>query len=350
VFGGYRLALLLSGLLSLFAFLVSLYKASNLYIQSPDTGSSPVYHYTLYLPEAAGGNLNNENSFFAGIIRGAERAAAEMNVAVSIHSVDPLKNELEMASYTGVDGVIICPYLDDTTARRQLEKLGSRQIPVVLINHNIPTDQPRPFIGINNFDMGRRIGIVSLGLGPSDRETQTYLEPAPGPQSGIRLAVVYSEKAPGIYAERELVEMGISAALGGRLSSPIKSYRTNTNPLDAEALLYRLFRSGGEESDSAEGVNIIVFTDPSDTAAAAQTLVDLNLVGRLQVIGFGSDPAVIENIRKGIIACSVVINFERIGYEAVRSLTALRDTGYTSSSIDTGFDIITGSSLANSKE
>ncbi|MDR2768375.1 MAG: substrate-binding domain-containing protein [Treponema sp.] len=314
-----RAGLILSAALSLVAFLVSLYKAWNLYLFSPDAGSSLTYHFSLYLPD-------NRNSFFTGIIRGAEIAAAELNSEVSIHSIDPSKNELETAAYTGVDGVIVCPYLDDALARRQLEKLGEFQMPVVLINHNLPHDQPWPFIGTNNFDMGRRIGQVSLNQGESD----------------VRIALVYSDKAPGIYAERELVEMGITAALGDRLSGSIRSYRTNLNPLDAEALLYRLFRSQpGTGAEAANEINTIVFTDTDDTIAAAQTLVDLNLVGQVNVIGFGSDPGVLESIRKGIVSCSVSINSERIGYQAVRSLTALRTTGYTSTLIDTGVSIIT---------
>jgi ribose transport system substrate-binding protein len=237
-----------------------------------------------------------------------------------------------MASYTGVDGVIVCPYLDDSLARRQLEKLGNYHIPVVLVNHNIPNDQPWPFIGTNNFDMGRRIGLISMRL-----------RPVSGNPEPLRLAVVYSDKAPGIYAERELVEMGMVAALGDTLGSSVMSFKTNLNPLDAEALLYRLFRDQPEEE--GPGINTIVFTDSSDTVAAAQTLVDMNLVGQVQVIGFGADPGVLENIRKGIVACSVVIDSERIGYEAVRSLTALRTTGYTSTTIDTGIEIITGGGL-----
>jgi ribose transport system substrate-binding protein len=257
-----------------------------------------------------------------GIIEGAEQAAGELNAAISVHSIDPVKNELEMALYTGVDGVIVCPYLEDALARRQLDRLGQRRIPAVIINHNIPNDQPWPFIGTNNFDVGRRIGALSGNI--SD---------AP-----IRLAMVYSDKAPGIYGERELVEMGISAALGGRLAAPITGFRTNLNPLDAEELLYRLFRSNPD-------INTIVFTDSNDTIAAAQTLVDMNLVGRVQVIGFGADPGIEDNIRKGVISSSIVINPERIGYEAVRSLTALRRTGYTAASIDTGIEVLHRGSL-----
>jgi ribose transport system substrate-binding protein len=39
------------------------------------------------------------------------------------------------------------------------------------------------------------------------------------------------------------------------------------------------------------------------------------------------------------------MNPERIGYEAVRSLAALRLTGYTPTNIDTGIRIIDGNSL-----
>ena len=318
------LGLLLTGLLSLVVFFISLYQSLRLYIFAPEQGSTLIYHFSLYIPD-------NRNSFFDGIIRGAEQAAAELNSAISLHSIDPAKNELEVAPFTGVDGVIVCPYLDDALARRQLEKLKKQNLPVVLINHNLPSDQPWPFIGINNFDLGRRIGIA---LSES--------------AENIQLAMVYSDKAPGIYTERELVEMGISAALGKRLSGPIMSYRTNLNPLDAESLLMRIFRNQGiriGNPDSADGpaINTIVFTDPEDTIAAAQTLVDMNLVGLIQIVGFGEDPGVIENLRKGIVSASVVINSERIGYEAVHSLAALRTTSYTSASIDTGIEIIKGS-------
>ena len=317
------LGLVLTGLLSLTAFCISLYRSLRLYILAPEPDTSLVYHFSLYIPD-------NRNSFFEGIIRGAELAAAGLDSAISVHSIDPARNELEFAAFTGVDGVIVCPYLDDSLARRQLEKIRENQLPVVLINHNLPSDQPWPFIGINNFDLGRRIGLT-LSDSPEN----------------IRLAVVYSDKAPGIYTERELMEMGISASLGGRLSGPIRGYRTNLNPLDAEALLLRIFRSLGISSGTAgtangQAINTIVFTDPEDTIAAAQTLVDMNLVGKIQIIGFGTDPGVIESLRKGIVSASVVINPERIGYEAVRSLVALRTTGYTSASVDTGIEIITG--------
>ncbi|MDR1176865.1 MAG: substrate-binding domain-containing protein [Treponema sp.] len=308
-----RAGIAVFGLLSAAAFLLSFSIARNLYIRSsPEPLLS--YHFSLYLPD-------NRNSFFTGIIAGAERAAAEFNAVISVHSIAPEKHELEMALYTGIDGAVVCPYIDDDLARRQLDRLGSRQIPTVIISHNVPNDQPWPFIGSNNFDAGRRLGLAAARIN----------------EEPVGLAIVYSDKSPGIYGERELVEMGINSALGDRLVSPIAGFKTNLNPLDAEVLLAQLFRG--------DNFNTIIFTDANDTVAAAQALVDMNLVGRVQIIGFGGDPGVQEYIRKGVIACSMVIDPERIGYEAVRSLASLRLTGYTSTSIDTGIEIINAANL-----
>jgi ribose transport system substrate-binding protein len=318
-----RFGIIIFGMLSLLAFGISLSTARGLYVDAP-RNADRTWHFSLYLPD-------NRNSFFTGIIAGAQQAAAEMNAALSVHSVSAEKNDLAMSSYTGIDGAVVCPFLDDASTRRQLEKLRGRQIPTVLINHNIPSDQPWPFIGANNFDVGRNFGIIAGNI-------------RRGP---VRPAIVYSDKAPGIYGERELVEMGITAALGDRLAEPITQFKTNLNPLDAEALMARLFRSRPAFSGN---FTTLIFTDPNDTIAAVQTLIDMNLVGRVQVIGFGDDPGVLENIRKGIIACTVVINPERIGYEAVKALTNLRLTGYTSTSVDTGIELIDRQRLEDGEE
>jgi ribose transport system substrate-binding protein len=311
-----RLGIIAFGVVSIAAFSISLFLVRRMYIQGTEPqGTPPRYHFALYLPD-------NRDSFFTEVIRGAERAAEEAGTVISIHSIDPSLHELAMASYTGVDGVVVCPYLDDATARTHLSKLTAAGIPLVLINHNVPNEQPWPYIGANNFDIGRRMGALAKGAARGD----------------IRLAVVYSDKAPGMLAERELVEMGISAALEGRIADPIAGLRTGLNPLDAEEMIYGLFRTGSP-------INTLVFTDAIDTIAAAQALIDMNLVGRVQIIGFGDDKGILEYIRKGIIVGSVVVDPEKIGYEAIKSLAELRDTGYTSTAVDAGVELIDRSRL-----
>lgn len=311
-----RIGIFVFGTLAVCAFSQSLSLVYGLIVHDDVKETvAPAHHFSLYLPD-------NRTSFFTAIIAGAEKAAVEVGAVISIHSIESSRNELEMASYTGVDGVIVCPYLEDKTARRQLEKLTAKKIPLVIINHYVPSDEPWPFIGANNFDVGKKMGSIAR------RVTTDH----------PRLAIVYSEKSPGIFAERELVELGIAAELASKAPLPIMALKTNLNPLDAEEMIYRLFRTTPQ-------INALIFTDSNDTIAAAQVLIDLNLVGRVQIIGFGNDSSIQEFIRKGIIAGSIVVNPEKIGYEAVRSLAGLRSTGYTPTAIDTGVEIIDINSL-----
>lgn len=311
-----RIGIVVFGAMAIFSLYMSLTQVRRMYVQGGTAASAPLrYHFALYLPD-------DRDSFFNAIISGAERASVEFGAAISIHSIDPSRNELEMASYTGTAGAIVCPYLDDAEARRQLELLSQKNIPLVLINHNVAREQPWPYIGTNNFDVGRKMGTIARRAGGSN----------------IRVAIVYSDKSPGIYAERELVEMGISAALETRTASPIKRLKTSKNPLDAEEMIYRLFRSDPE-------INSIIFTDSNDTIAATQVLIDMNLVGKVQIVGFGADSGIREFIRKGIIGGSIVVNPDRIGYTAIKALVELCDSGYTSSSVDTGVEILDRSGL-----
>jgi ribose transport system substrate-binding protein len=306
-----HIAMAVFGLLSILALSISLTLVQRLYVRGAESDRAvPKYHFSFYLPD-------NRDSFFTQIVKGAERAAEEAGVVLLYHSVDPARNELELASYTGVDGVVVCPYLDDELARRQLERLSAKKIPLVLINHYVSSEHPWPYVGMNNFDVGRRMGAIAERINVSP----------------IRLAIVYSDKSPGIIGEKELVEMGITGVLKKRLDSPIVGLRTGRNPLDAEELIYRLFRTSSQ-------INVVVFTAADDTIAAAQALIDLNLVGRVQLVGFGNEPPILEYIRKGILAGSIAVNPERIGYQAVKSLMELRTTGYTSNSVDTGGEIV----------
>ncbi len=312
-----KVGLIITGILAVLSFLISVSLVRDLLRKVPLDNStvSLKYHFALYLP-------SNQTYFFAGISEGAQKAARENNVALTVHPIDSQGTELRMASYTGVDGIVVCPNLDDDVTLKKLEKLRRDSIPLVLINHNIPADQPWPFIGTNNFDFGRKAGaLVNLGGVPD-----------------VHLAVVYSEKNPAIFAERELVEMGISGVLGQKLGAPISSQKTDMNPRDAEKIVYELVRT-------QPALSTIVFTDTNDTLAGTQALIDLNLVGRVQIIGFGADEQIKAYIRKGIISASLVVNPELIGYQAIKSLVELCSSGFTSNSVDTGIDILTREKL-----
>jgi ribose transport system substrate-binding protein len=190
------------------------------------------------------------------------------------------------------------------------------------VEHSLSDDSPWPLVGTNSFDIGKKIGelIASRGADP------------------LRAAVVYSEKSPGIYTEKDLVGLGLTSVLESRLDAPLSVRVTDLNPLDAEELTYRILRNEPE-------ITTIIYTDTRDTLAATQVLIDMNMVGTVQLVGFGSGEAILDYVEKGILTAAVVTNPHGIGYSAVEMLVEIERYGNASAYVDTGFVIVTAENL-----
>ena len=192
----------------------------------------------------------------------------------------------------------------------------------MLIEHALSHNSPWPFVGTNNFDIGKKIGDLVRSRS----------------EDPLQMAVVYSMKSPGIYAEKDLVGLGITTALGALLETPLEHRITNLNPLDAEELTYGMLLNEPE-------ISTIVFTDTSDTLAATQVLIDMNMVGTVRLIGFGTEEAILDYVEKGILEATVATNPWEIGYNAVKVLVNQQNDGHTPGYVDTGVDIITAQNI-----
>lgn len=284
---------------------------SNVLVDDPT--NPPAHHVSLFIPRT-------QSLLFSEIIAGAREAAQERSLALSIHPIAPDQPHFQMAQYTGIHGAIVYPDLPLDQTKAILDLLLQRNIPSVLVEHAVLDEAPWPYVGTNNFDLGRIIG-QTLGQTTQDQMT---------------LAVVYSDKSPGIYAEKELVEMGISTTLGRKLRGPIIRLRTDLNPLRAEELMLEILRNRPD-------IQGIVFTDVNDTLAAAQVLIDLNMVGAVEMIGFGYEDPIPDYLDKGILTGSIGVNPRNIGYQAVAMIQNLITEGFTSAFVDTGVEMFLGS-------
>lgn len=275
------------------------------------------HHISVFLPD-------QETRFFQQVRTGVDSVAERFDVAVSFHPVGPDSPEFDLARYSGIDGAIIYPRLPESAIRPRLDTLSADGIPIVLIERDVADDWPWTFVGTNNFEMGRRIGTQLSSGGPHSR-----------------VVVVYSDKSPAVAAERELVELGINTSVDADADMAIERRHTSLNPLDAEDLTYDLIRS-------SPAITALVFTDTDDTLAALQVIIDLNVVGQVQVIGFGVNDTIVDYLDRGILDAAIAVNPQRIGIEAVRVLTELITTGNAPSYVDTGVEILRGATDAGS--
>lgn len=271
------------------------------------------YHYAFFLP-------SQDYSFFRKLREGALNASQTMDCAITFHELDNDPLSLHMVVNSGYDGIGIYPYVKDESTLEALARISEAGIPIVQIENEILRDEKTFFIGTNNFETGKAVGKLAMKAG----------------KGKLNMALVYSKKNPGLMTDSNLIEMGLNSTMGSRLGT-FQTRLTSLNPLDAEALTYDLIRNG-------EDLDIIVLTDPNDTLVAVQAIIDLNLVGSVQVIGFGEDDRIQEYINKGLMLGTIVRNPFRIGFSAVMALQEISTNGYTSAYVDTGISVLIGKS------
>lgn len=283
---------------------------SPFFFTEVNSSEKKTFHYAFFLPAS-------NYSFFTQLKEGAISASETMDCAITFHEIDVDTLSIKMAPLSGIDGIGIYPYSKDEKIIENLTNISRAGIPIIQIENEIIRDESTFFIGTNNFESGKAIGKLALMTEADD----------------LNIAIVYSDKNPGLMSDGNLVELGLNSILDDKINH-LQTEVTSMNPLDAEKLTYQLMRQ-------EEKLDIIVLTDPNDTLVAVQAIIDMNLVGSVKIIGFGDDEKIHEYIDKGIILGSIIRNPYRIGYSAVMALEELTTNGYTSAFVDTGISIKT---------
>lgn len=279
--------------------------------EQPNERGDKSYQFAFFLP-------TSNNAFFAGIEEGALQAAKDMECAVIFHTLAPEDLSFEMAPYAGSNGVAVFSYEKSERMLRGLERILTKGMPVVQIENEVVNSPKTVLIGTNSYDSGKSIAKIAM---TSDKRD-------------LHVALIYSDKNPSLKADANLVEIGMRSILGRRLAQ-LHIERTTFNPIDAEGVIYDLLRK-------APATDIIALTDSNDTLVAVQAIIDLNLVGTVQIIGFGDDREITDYIEKGVVLGTIVRNPFEIGYRSVAALREICANGNTSAYVNTGVNVITG--------
>ena len=75
----------------------------------------------------------------------------------------------------------------------------------------------------------------------------------------------------------------------------------------------------------------------------------MNKVGDVSIVGYGELPEILRYVENGVIYGTLVGDGKKIGYESIKSLVQLRETGRTSSYVDTGVYVITRENVIDYK-
>ncbi len=215
-----------------------------------------------------------------------------------------------------VSGLVLAPN-DRNALVPSVENIYSKNIPCVIIDSGIETDKYVSFLATDNYKGGviaaKRLGEILGGKGKV-----ILVEWIPNSASTMDRAKGFSDTLTSEFKEMEIVD---------------KKY---PNPPTVEQAL-SICEDMLQKNPGIDGL----FACNRDTAIGAmRALQKQQLSGKIKMVGFDSDPSLINGLNDGTIDSLVVQNPYKMGYEGVKTVMAkIRDKDVPRK-IDTGVALI----------
>lgn len=276
----------------------------------------PEYHFMI---------ITNELNFSSGqaFIDGVNLACEDYNAVVEINefkreNTDQQIKTVAIAVASKVDGIIL-QATDQDLFIEQINQAVDEGIPVITIFEDAAKSKRLSYIGVNSYE---------LGILAADLATKSV------GGSGEMAIIFDGLEEKQFDTSKNLIEAGVREGL-------VKSPELTLKKIDISTT--GILGAG----DIAKGiitqqhdVNVIFCTSPNTTKGVAQAVVDLNMVGKIKIIGYGDDQEILKHIQIGVIDVSLLGDNQRIGYQSIESAIKYLKEGRISDFEDAGIYII----------
>ena len=209
------------------------------------------------------------------------------------------------------DGIIVCP---DSSAdlNAAITRAYDAGIPVVTILRDLPSSGRVSYIGVSNYQMGDLYGGHLLSL----------------MHNGINKVCLLTDSADPENETQLLYTQMVQAIRNGAPSGKSMELRTESvdsrTDFDAEEVI-RDILLGKDKPD------ILICLNSVQTECAIQALIEYNLVGKVQVIGYYVTDQILQALRQDLIPVTMTIDTGALGMDCVQALDEYLQLGRVSS-------------------
>lgn len=230
-------------------------------------------------------------------------------------TVDYTKKELlEIAIASGVDGIIL-EGDGSEDIRELIAEANKVSIPVVTVLSDCSGSQRKSFVGIDSYDVGREYGRQIIREANSNTKEALILMNAAAEDTG-----------------QNIIFNGIQETLAN------KGNHLNLT-LTAQAVMADSQFGGAEEIRSIfqeyylhpeTMPEIIVCLNEQNTVSVCQAVVDFNLVGQVDILGYFATETILNAIDRNVITASIAVDTQQLGIRSLEALDEYLETGYVS--------------------
>jgi ribose transport system substrate-binding protein len=269
-------------------------------------------------------------SIHAGAVK-AEQELKEAGLDVEVIWKGPLKEDdresqirvMEDFITLGVSGIVLAP-LDDTALRRPVKDAVNNEIPVVIIDSGLKSEDYVSFVATDNYVGGRKGGerLAEIMGGKGKVIMLRYQE---GSASTMEREQGFLDMLKEKYPEIEVVSAN---QYGGATTE--SAYRASEN------LLAPLRTADGKLT-----IDGIFCPNESTAFAMLRALQDSGLAGKVKYVGFDSSERLVQGLERGEIHGLVLQDPINMGYLGVKMMVKHLQGEKVEKRIDTGSVVAT---------
>lgn len=218
---------------------------------------------------------------------------------------------IDISTAMKADGIIVYPDgsegLEDSIARAT-----DAGIPVVTILRDLPDSGRISYVGVSNYQVGELYGGQLLSLLHNGKNEVCLLTDAGDPENETQL--IYTQMVQAIRN---------GAPAGKTMELRTESVDSRTD-FDAEEVI-RDILLGKERPD------ILICLNSVQTECAIQALIEYNLVGDVQVLGYYVTDQILQALRQDLIPVTITVDTGALGADSIQALDEYLELGRVSS-------------------
>ena len=264
--------------------------------------------------------------FWQSVRRGAEKAGEEAGVRIFWNGPKRETDREEQIQIIEdfivqkVSGIVLAP-LDSKALVPKVEELFEKDIPCVIIDSGIDTDKYVCFAATDNYIGGliaaRRMGKILNGKGKI-----VVVKYVPGSASTTNRENGFMDTIKREFPGIEIVDAQYAKDTVETALQVTEDMLTKNVELDG-----------------------LFACNASSSVGALQGLRSQGRAGKIKMVGFDTEKALMDGLKEGVIDSLVAQNPYKMGYEGVKAVIARLDGQEVPRRIDTGVALVTKENL-----
>ena len=256
------------------------------------------------------------SQFWQAVYDSAKKTAAQNNVLLEIMgpdretSYDKL-DYMNMSIAAKADGIIL-QYNGEAGLEEAINTAVRNGIPVVPVMSDAVHSRRQSFVGVSDYQLGMAYGeIVAKYV---DENTKKILILQKRDIDDMNESQIYTQisNAVKVAAGSEDIEIK-----GRNLLS--------TGTFETEEAVTDIFQQKRNIPD------ILVCMDEETTECARQAVLDFNLAGKVEIIGYYTSEDILAAVEKGVISVTCDVDTTQLGQYSVEAVTSYIEDGRTNS-------------------